>query len=154
EGLVVAPAAQGVDQRPAGPAGEQDAGGGQGGEQEHGGARLVAVVQGEQGRHDEQGEQRGALEDGDDLLAEPGQPGDLVLTGDPEGAGGQQQDQGQLAQAEVERGRGLVDGQPAGLEADPPGAQPGPAGQGEVRDQEAEAHQLTAAVDHAGAPSL
>src|SRR5262249_51799819 len=91
EGLVVAPAAPGVDQRPAGPAGEQDAGGGQGGEQEHGGPRLVAVVQEEQGRHDEQGEQRGPLEDGDDLLAQPPQAGDLVLAGDPEGAGGQQQ---------------------------------------------------------------
>ena len=146
--LVVAAAAQGADGRPGQTPARQHAEAGQGEEEQHRHARFVQVVPQKRRRQDQQGQQRRSLGDADDLFAQAAQAIDGVLAGEVIAADGEQQHERQVRPAMAEVDRLFRQRNPAGLEAQIPGADPGEAGQQQIAHEKPDGQDLAAAFNH------
>src|SRR5262249_38929763 len=124
KGLVVAIAAQMANAGPAQASSRQDKTGGQKQKKQDGAAGLVGIVHQEDGGHHQQRQQAGAFEDTHHLFAESPQAVNLILASQLVSHAGQEQDEGQLAQAQIKLGAWLIQGQPARSEAQEVSANP------------------------------
>ncbi len=148
--LVEAPAAQQADQSPGQPPAGQHRQHVEHAEEDDDAAQLIAVALEKQGGHDQERQQRGALDHAHHLLAQAAQPIHLILTHQVVADRRQHGDDRDLPQAQDQVRTVLLQRHPAGPAADIISRDPRRRGQQHVGHQEKKAQDLAAAFDHLG----